>query len=484
LLAGNQPDLTIEMVKDRIKSMLDTKSNEINAIIATQNPATLPADQKSVYQALNSGSYPTQNVDLYKMVNESGNMLTTLADTILWYNKSNATSKYSFILENYLDRDGNRDYPLSGHYSDYEMGYIGGPGDAQNMYVKVDPESKGRLPTEITDIQQKYQSLFNTLDAANIGKYNPEDSKFKCGPPEGVPIWKWLPAVFCWIGTILPPTVSAGSCGPALSTNKENDKNYFMSISTGADGTADWKADRNKNGILDGYEWIGTGELKLSTPLKHIGYRTGAPLTATLTKDSKLLAHDSFNKVFFDVKKVVLKSGQPQIDGAITNSDKNVYLRGASGELGSLETLKKYVFFTPIEVRAEAGTAKYEIQSLDRDIDAYLDATVSPKDKNNTAAFRKFSNELLLEVRSEALKINTIVQTGTGSKVDPTFRAGEADKIRFEFSVTGKNSELSVPAKAPLEFTIIDDIDGSILQNSQKINGTDFVYTGELLKKA
>ena len=142
LLAGNQPDLTIERVKDRIKSMLDAKSNEINAIIAAHNPATLPADQKAVYQALNSGSYPTQNVDLYKMVNESGNMLTTLADTILWYNKSNATSKYSFILENYLDRDGNRDYPLSGHYSDYEIGYIGGPGDAQNMYVKVDPESK------------------------------------------------------------------------------------------------------------------------------------------------------------------------------------------------------------------------------------------------------------------------------------------------------------------------------------------------------
>lgn len=363
LLAGNQPDLTIEIVKDRIKSMLDAKSNEINAIIAAHNPATLPADQKAVYQALNSGSYPTQNVDLYKMVNESGNMLTTLADTILWYNKSNATSKYSFILENYLDRDGNRDYPLSGHYSDYEMGYIGGPGDALNMYVKVDPESKGRLPSEITDIQQRYQSLFNTLDAANIGQYNPEDSKFKCGPPEGVPIWKWLPAVFCWIGTILPPTVTAGSCGPALSTDKENDKNYFMSISTGADGKADWQTDRNKNGILDGYEWIGTGDLKLSTPLKRIGYRTGAPLTAMLTKDSKLLAHDSFNKVFFDVKKVVLKSGQPQIDGVITNSDKNVYLRGASGELGSVDTLKKYVFFTPMEVRAEAGTAKYEIQS-------------------------------------------------------------------------------------------------------------------------
>lgn len=484
LFFGDQQNLTIQTVKDRIKTMLDAKSAEINAIITAQNPAALSADQKALYQLLNSGVYPAANVDLYKMVSESGNMLTTLADTILWYNKSNATSKYSFILENYLDRDGNRDYPLSGHHSDYEMGYIGGPGDAQNMYVKLDPESKGKLPSDLSDIQEQYQSLFNTLDAANIGQYNPEDSKFKCGPPEGVPIWKWLPAVFCWIGTILPPAILAGSCGPKLGADKENDKNYFMSISTGTDGKPDWQADRNKNGILDGYEWIATGDLKLNTPLKRVGYRTGAPMTALLTKDSKLLAHDSFNEVYFDVKKILLKSGQPQLDGAIATSDKVVYVRGGSGDSGSLETLKKYVFFTPIKVRAEAGTASYEIQSMDRDIDVYVDATIAPKDKNGAVAFTKVSNEFVLEVRSEALKIESTVYAGSGSQVNSTFRAGDADKIAFGFSITGKNAETPVLAKAPIDFKIIDDIDGKLLQDSQKINGTSYTYDGALLKKA
>lgn len=268
--------------------MLDRKSAEINAIIKSQDPASFTGSQAALYQVLKTGAYPAANVDLYDMVKKSGNMLTTLADTILWYNKSNATSKYSFILENYLDRDGNRDYPLSGHRSDYEMGYIGGPGDAQNMYVKVDPESKGILPKGISDIQADYGSLMNKLDAANIVQHHPEDSQFKCGPPEGVVIWKWLPAVFCWLGTILPPTISAGSCGPKLGsdTDKGQDRDYFTS-KPGTDGKPKWQQDLNRNGILDGYEWINEGDAKivLKTPRKRIGHRTDAELTADLMKE-------------------------------------------------------------------------------------------------------------------------------------------------------------------------------------------------------
>jgi hypothetical protein len=48
------------------------------------------------------------------------------------------------------------------------------------MYVKVDPEAKGNLPKSISDIQGEYGSMINVLDGANIGSYNPEDSKFRC----------------------------------------------------------------------------------------------------------------------------------------------------------------------------------------------------------------------------------------------------------------------------------------------------------------
>lgn len=89
----------------------------------------------------------------------------------MWNNLSNATSKYAFVLENQLDRDGNRDYSLIGHKKGYELGYIAGSGDAQNMYVKVDPESKATPPRDITDIQADYSSLVNSMDAANMSEY-------------------------------------------------------------------------------------------------------------------------------------------------------------------------------------------------------------------------------------------------------------------------------------------------------------------------
>lgn len=63
----------------------------------------------------------------------------------------------------------------------------------------------------------------------------------------------------------------------------------------------------NKNGIIDGYEWIKDGDLKLSSEFKRIGYRTSSALTAELWKDGHILAHDSFNEVYFDVEKIVLK---------------------------------------------------------------------------------------------------------------------------------------------------------------------------------
>ncbi|MDD2745687.1 MAG: VCBS repeat-containing protein, partial [Candidatus Gracilibacteria bacterium] len=478
-----EQNLTIDLVKAKIKSVLDAKSAEINALITSQNPATLSGDQLLLYQTLKNGTYPEANVDLYQLLESNGNVLSTLADTLFWYNKSNATSKYSFILENYLDRDGNRDYPLIGQHKDYEMAYIGGPGDAQNMYVKLDPESKGNLPKSITDIQAEYGSLTNLLDGANISAYAPEDSKFKCGPPEGVPIWQWLPAVFCWLGTILPPTIEAGKCGPPLGGDKKNDSDHFTSP-TGADGKPNWQKDTNKNGILDGYEWIKDGEIKLTTPLKRIGYRADTSLVADLTKDGRSLAFDSYNEVAFDIKKIVLKKGQAQVDGSVVTSDKIVYVRNGSGDAGSLETLKKYVFFTPIKVRAESGTAKYNIQSIDRDIDITIEATVSPKDKNGAPAFTKVSNELLLEVRSEALKVNSLVKTGTESQTNPTFKAGLGDNITFSFSVTGSNPEAPSPAKYPVKVKILDDIDETVLQDTQNISSDNYIYAGDLLKKA
>ncbi len=160
----NEENLTAETVRTKIKEVLDAKSAELNAILSEQNPSKLSGKERVLYDQLKSGDYPNVTVDLFGILASSGNTLSTLVDTLLWYNERNATSKYAFVLENYLDTDGNREYPLAGKRSGYELGYIGGPGDAQNMYVKIDPEAKIAPPKEITDIQTDAASLTQSME--------------------------------------------------------------------------------------------------------------------------------------------------------------------------------------------------------------------------------------------------------------------------------------------------------------------------------
>lgn len=54
----------------------------------------------------------------------------------------NATLKYSNTLERSLNIDGEKNISANNTKNDYEIAYLGAPGNAQNMYLKVDPEAK------------------------------------------------------------------------------------------------------------------------------------------------------------------------------------------------------------------------------------------------------------------------------------------------------------------------------------------------------
>ncbi len=125
----------------------------------------------------------------------------------------NATLKYTSTLERSLDRDGEQKIRANDKKNDYEIAYLGAPGDARNMYLKIDPEAKSPFPREVADIMDRMNNYRGLVNGSNIVQDPASASEVKCGPPEGVPIWEWLPAIFCWLGTILPPTISAGSCG-------------------------------------------------------------------------------------------------------------------------------------------------------------------------------------------------------------------------------------------------------------------------------
>jgi hypothetical protein len=489
--------LTADMVRNRIKEVLDAKTKEISELITRESPTKLSGGKLIEYNLLKRADYPLEGVDLYSRLAGAGNALDTIVDTVLWYNEENATSKYAFILEKYLDSDGNSPYPLAGLKKDYEIAYIGGNGDAQNMFVKIDPEAKNPVPTAITDIQTEANSLANLLAGANISSYTESGAEFKCGPPEWVPIWQWLPAVFCWLGTILPPTIGAGSCGNSTLGAKSAADAQFFTSQLGSDGKLDWQADRNTNGILDGYEWVKDGAIELSASPKQVSFLSNTNLTATLTKGGRILAHDSFNEVKFDVKRIILKKGQipESLSGSTVGqapipSDRVVFSRGSSttGESSNIELLKKYITFTPLEVRAENGEAKYILGSKTKEIDVVLEASVSPLDKNGQPAFDKRSNELIVEIRNSGLRVTPITQTSGEPRADTSYEAGIAKSVTYNFAVTrgaGVNPEIDTTAvKRPITVTIYDDIDSKILAGPTSIATDTYVYNGDLLKQA
>lgn len=259
----------------------------------------------------------------------------------------NATLKYSSTLERKLDIDGEKRISADDKKNDYEIAYLGAPGDANNMYLKVDPEAKSPPPSEVSDVMDRVNSYRGFIDGSNISDVD-SDKEFKCGPPEGVPIWEWLPAVFCWLGTILPPTISAGNCGGSnsqvitLQTGKTGSQKGPSVFATPANAI-----DANKNGVLDGYEIIGSGELKFHNPEKIFGYGETIPLEANLMKGGKIIDIDDFNSVSFDIRKLTVLSREKDA------APKVVYDREGDETISDVGNIRPYVNFTPLSIRAQ-----------------------------------------------------------------------------------------------------------------------------------
>ncbi|MDQ1344300.1 MAG: hypothetical protein QG650_1020, partial [Patescibacteria group bacterium] len=469
IFLSEDEDVTSEGAQAKIKAVLDAKSAEINALIASEAPTS-----GGLYELLKNGAYPSSaKIDLYGMLASKPSMLESATDAVVWNNLDNATAKYAFALEHHVDIDGNTSYPLGGHKNDYEVSYIVGKGDAKNLYVKIDPASKDGPGAEVSEILKKSAELLATIDATNISSGDDGGpAEFKCGPPDGVLLPKWLPAIFCWLSTILPPTVSAGNCSPNSSADIADLISKHFGGDRNGDKVPDYQEDADKNGLIDGAEYVKDGAIRLSAVPKRVPYRESVALSAVLeNKDGIQIYVDSTNEVSFDATRVVAYSG-----GVATEK----YRRGASGELGNSSVVKEYVNFGQINVRTKEGKATYVMTTKDRDADVYFDATVAPRDKNGKAAFVKISNEAKLEIRSESLKPGL---TSSGASISSYAKAGEYSEISFPLRKIGKGgTDFSVTL--PVTVRVYDD-DTSKQVGGSMISGKDvFTYTGQLLKQS
>lgn len=234
----------------------------------------------------------------------------------------------------------------------------------------------------------------------------------------------------------------------------------------------DWQEDSNKNGIIDGAEYVKDGNIRLNLAPRRAPYRESVAISAVLEDKNGIQVYvDSLNEVSFDVSRVVAYSGGVAVEK---------YRRGAEGEIGNSVNVKDYVNFSQLSVRAKEGKADYVFSTKDRDADVYFDATISPRDKDGKAAFVKTSAEAKLEIRSETLRVGL---TSSGASISTYAKAGEYDEISFPIEKVGKNGA-KLDLAFPLAVRIFDDDTSKQIGDTLVAAKIPWTYTGSLLNQS
>jgi hypothetical protein len=104
---------------------------------------------------------------------------------------------------------------LADNKKEYEIAYLWAHWDAQNMYIKMDPKWKAKVPKIVAKVislnnQYNYKKTSVNINDNNKNENNIKNTKkgnFKCAPPDWVPIWAWLPAIICRLKSLLPPKI-------------------------------------------------------------------------------------------------------------------------------------------------------------------------------------------------------------------------------------------------------------------------------------
>ena len=223
------------------------------------------------------------------------------------------------------------------------------------------------------------------LDGGRISGNKPTESKFTCGPAEGSPIIStggeknWFSSIQCWLQSVLPATISGGSCGAGTLG--------LPSDSASAEANPADQEDANKNGIPDGAERL--ANLAFTAEKTRNAYGTTVDLAIKTLDSSDKITDDSFSQVRVDIVRAsVLRNGKTQV---VYDADTETL-----SDTGSLSDL---VNFSPTVLRAQSGIAKYALSTKSTDADVVLRASVQTKDRQGKTVVDVISDDLTLQIR-------------------------------------------------------------------------------------
>ena len=404
---------TLSEIKKEIKDRLEDKTIELSNL-----------------NNITWGSVPfleqtyTWKIDLYNDILSKENKILkiwedekelsyidSLAFAIVWNNLNSVSAKYKFILENYLnDQFINTEdsFNIPKNKKQYEIAYLWAYWDPENMYIQMNPESKGDNP--YADIVQKNASLQSKLLGQNIWNSNSDSDKdttsavFKCAPPEWVPIFEWIPAIVCWLDDMLPPTITVNesTCWPTLPLLSNEDKEYLEQCN--------WDTDKNwindclenklKGGSINNY----------SDSNKYYYNKPGKLKAELLDSEGNILSFDNHTKVKFELLKI---EWTKNIDKIFNNSNKELLYSAWD----DISIAKKYINFIEIPVWVKSGIAEMQFTTKALDVNYYFQSSLEVINSSWEKEISILWDEIKIEVRwdrlfSTSYNLNDNIDTG------------------------------------------------------------------------
>ena len=349
-----------------------------------------------------------------------------LAFSIYWNNLGSISGKYGFMIEYYLSDQfwwNPFEFILPKNKKEYEISYLWADWDAQNMYIKMDPNWKA--DNLYWDVISSNSNLWAELLWSNIWWWNAwgwtwgwdwevenPEGLFKCAPPDWVPIREWIPAVICRLKEMMPPTISFWDwdCWPSLLNDSEN---YLDIIYWWIDGwTSSWwpnddnswlddeslecRWDLNTNWINDCLEeklWDNSSLDFYSDSEKYF-YDKRADLIAVIKdKEWNIVRLADWIKVNFELIKIEAINNE---DLEFSNTNKRIVFDVNNPSLNDEWIIWDYVNFNDLSIRTVWWIAKYWIWLRATDSNIFLKANFRLEDS---------SDEELVFVESELIEI-------------------------------------------------------------------------------
>ena len=321
--------------------------------------------------------------------------IDALTFAVYWNSLDSISSKYKFIFENYLNDqfiNSDENYNIAKNKKQYEIAYLWANWDSENMYIQMNPESKWDNPYK--DIVQKNAELQTKLLGQNItGSHLTKDNdewKFKCAPPEWVPIFEWIPAVVCWLDDMLPPTitVSDSTCGPTLPLLSNEDKEYLEQCNWDVD--KNWVNDCLENKLKD---W----SIKSFSDSNRLYYNKPWKITSQLFDSSgNILSFDNNTKVSVQLIKIEIPKDSTK---EFTNSNKDEVFSGWD----DFKDAKKYINFTPTTLTVRSWIVEAQFTSKSIDANYYFQSSLEVLNSAWEKEISKIWEIIKVEVRWDRL---------------------------------------------------------------------------------